>query len=326
MKRILVTGASGFIGRSLLTQLVAAGERTLLFACSRSPWRAPAGVSVIHGDLADRAFVESLLIQSRPDLIYHLCGRNSGDVAELVYANVVSTHCVVAELARLRSPARLVVASSAAVYGVPQSKDGIVSEEDSCSPVGPYGITKLVAELVARADRGLDVVIARLFNPIGVGQRKDSLFGVLLEQASAVVRGVQSPVVSVGSLEQVRDFIDVRDVVDALLLLGTRDASSGVYNVGTGVPTTVRKLGTLVADEVHAQLAEREGASPRSATISATVASIEKIRRLGWRPRHGVASAVAYAVRQARELEESSRDIVPASADGADRNSPPSRD
>jgi UDP-glucose 4-epimerase len=173
---------------------------------------------------------------------------------------------------------RVVTASSAAIYGVPDTVP--VSETARTTPTSPYGIDKLTVDHYTRRYHdlyGLDTVALRYFNIYGPRQSASSYAGVIsvfLQQAYA---GTDLSVNGDGS--QTRDFVYVSDVVDANLRAATTDAVGEAYNIGTGVETsildiaeTIRAVTETTADIVHT--------SPRSGDIERSVADLTKSKQL----------------------------------------------
>ena len=258
--RWLVTGAHGLIGRHLCARL--GGEVT--------------GIGHRELPLSDTKGLRRLVARVRPQCIVHLAGALHGaSEAELVATNVVGTLSLMQAAAG--SGARVVVASSGAVYGAPTALP--IRESHACNPVDLYGVTKLAAEHLARIEAargGLGLVVARIFNVVGPGQGEDHVCGRL---AAQLARGPR--VIEVGTLDATRDFIDVRDVASALVVLGER--GRGTYNVGSGRETPV--------GEVLAELVRISGVSvdvrtrhdtPRG--VGRHVADVSRLSELGFVP------------------------------------------
>ncbi len=227
MSVALVTGAGGFVGRHLVAHLRASGDRVV--AVDREV------------DVRDPRAVADALGASAPEVVYHLAALShvgrSWDEPEAVRAvNVGGTRSVLAAVAARAPGARVVVVSSAEVYGVTRPEDQPLGETRTLAPVSPYASSKAEAEGLAleAAAGGLDVVVVRPFNHVGPGQGPTffvpALVGRLLE-----ARAGGRAEVRVGDLSARRDLTDVRDVVRAYRLLARRGASGGVYNVASGV-------------------------------------------------------------------------------------------
>jgi len=283
----LVTGGAGFVGSHLAEALLEHGADVRVFDDFSSGRRenVPAGAAVSEGDVRDPAAVRSAVRGC--DVVFHQAGLVSvpasvEDPLASQAANVTGTLHVL-EAAR-EADARVVVASSVAVYGDPEETP--VSEDDPKTPQSPYGVDKLDVDHYARRYRdlyGLETVALRYFNVYGPRQRAGDYSGVVstfLEQA-----GSGQPLTVHGDGTQTRDFVHVSDVVDANLAAATAaagDAAGRAYNVGTGESVAIRELADLVrsvtgtdAGVVHTDA--RPGDVERSEADAARAR-----RELGW--------------------------------------------
>ena len=225
--RAFVTGASGFVGPWLCRHLEASGDEVV-----------PAG----HDrDVTDADSIAEALIASRPDAVYHLAAQSSvgsswADATGTFRVNVFGTLHVLDAANACPSRPRVLVVSSAEVYGEVSPVALPVAETAPFRPGTPYAASKAAAELAglqAFLGRGLEVVRARPFNHTGPGQGPGFVVPALARQVvEASLTG--ATVLKTGNLTARRDFTDVRDVVAAYRLLIERGAAGEVYNVCTG--------------------------------------------------------------------------------------------
>lgn len=277
----LVTGATGFLGRYVKRELTRRGMEAV--ALSR-PLGAADARSIPLARTPTRHDLRIILDRVRPSIIFHLAGLTRSDVPEDIYqANVfMAVHLLEAALS-LDQPPTVVLIGSAAEYGRSTNRDCIVRETDPCMPLSLYGISKLTQThhgLAAHA-RGLPVVVARLFNPIGAGAPRTTALGSFVSQLAAA--SLTERILRTGPLNAVRDFLDVADAARALIdLANTPSAAGQVVNVCTGVGNTVQHLvdrlirvaDTPVAHEIEM---ERHGASDLDIIIGDTT----RLRQLG---------------------------------------------
>ena len=233
--RVLVTGASGFVGRAVLEELQARGLEA--FAVSRTERAAVAGEARrVLADPADAGEVRDLLLSVEPQFVMHLAGVSSApSYGELYEANVVfAANLLDGALAMPRKP-RVLLAGSAAEYGAVPAAQQPVREDAACRPNTAYGASKLAqtSHAFLAASRGLPVVVARLFNPIGPGMPKSLALGSFAHQIACM--GTRGGVLSTGDLDVVRDFMDVRIAAKLLVDLSlASDASAQVVNICSG--------------------------------------------------------------------------------------------
>ena len=314
--RVLITGATGFVGRHLITRLEAeekAGRRPRLQITGtcypeRSEecpdFRAAAPrVTLLPLDLRDATAVSAAVAACRPDRIFHLAAisqvRASWDQRrETIETNLMGTFHLL-EAARLRAPeARLLIISSSDVYGNQPSRRMPLRETFPLNAASPYGFTKLSAEalaaLYARAEKTA-VVIARPFTHTGPGQSPDFVCSdwarqiAVIEAAATGKKSGRGPsrVLQVGNTSVRRDYSDVRDVVRAYTLLIEKGRPGEAYNICSGKARPLREiLKMLLRDSREKIVVEVDPARVRRSDIPLLSGSHAKItRETGWRPR-----------------------------------------
>ncbi len=238
---VLITGGAGFIGGALARRLVAGGHDVVTL--DRAPARGPG--RHVDGDVTDAGFVRHTIDALRPGAVYHLAGTSSeADLGLLHRLNALAAVHLCEALAAARPDAVVVVAGSAAEYGVVPPHELPAAEERRLAPVTHYGASKAMQTLAVLpfARSGLRVVVARLANVIGPSMPRTLALGRWLQLVRDQLSAGRARIVT-GPLGAVRDFIDVADVVDLLPRLARADASAGrVVNVCSGRPTTLREL------------------------------------------------------------------------------------
>ena len=261
MSTYLITGGAGFIGSHLCEALAARGDavRVLDDLSTGHRGNLPAGVTLIVGDVADPAIVAQAL--EGVDGCFHLAAiasveRGVTDWLGTHRANITGTITVFDAIRRQNSRIPVVYASSAAVYG--DAATVPIAEAEPRAPLSAYGADKYACELHARVAshvHGIPTVGLRFFNVYGPRQDPKSPYsGVISIFCERIAGG--APVSIYGDGGQTRDFIYVADVVGALLgAMTLRPGDAPVFNVCTGVPTSVRALAGLIAELANTPLA-----------------------------------------------------------------------
>ncbi len=275
-QRVLVTGATGFIGRHLCGVLVGLGAEVHGVSRSSFAWHTAKGIKLWQADLTDLEAVRQLVAKVRPHLIYHLAGmvtaRQDIDlVLPMLYSNLVGTvHVLLA--ANASDCQRVVVASSAEE---PRANDDV--------PLSPYAAAKFAATVYSRTFSelyDLPVVVARLFMGYGPGQDQDKLIPYVIR---CLLAG-ESPKLSSGN--RTCDFIYVLDIVRGLLVLGVRSNVDGhIVELGSGQGTTIREVVDMILELTGSPAKPRFGALPDRVGGQARVADLTATRRLlDWEP------------------------------------------
>jgi GDP-4-dehydro-6-deoxy-D-mannose reductase len=311
--KVAVTGADGFVGRHLVPRLMAEGH-TVVAAIrpgATSPWRPPEGVQVIPLELTDDASV-GRLASDRPEGVIHLAAVASGADARREpgvawSVNAAGTARLAEHLARLRTDGagdpQLVLVSTAEVYGNAEPTPRV--ETDPAEPVSPYAASKLGAEIAGlevHRRTGLRVVIARPFPHSGPGQDERFVLPAFAHRL-ALAKRARAPVVKVGNLDVVREFLHVADVIEAYVALLSKGRSGAVYNVagGRGLPLAevFDRLARLIG---HRAVPETDPALVRRGDIAYLVGDATRLRvETGWHPKV--------------QLEQLLQDVVDAQTD-----------
>lgn len=213
--RILLTGSSGFLGRHILGSPAAAG---ISFTCATRAESSQPDRDIVlgPGPWGRTEFAHALAV-SRPDVVIHCAGAIHGEARLLFEANAVSAAGLLAALSGMASPPRTILIGSAAEYGYVSGDAMPVREDYPCQPRSDYGISKYAQTLLgqAAAERGLPVMVARLFNPVGSGMPPNL---ALPSFAKRIVNAAaHGGIISVGDIDTHRDFIDVAEAARILL-------------------------------------------------------------------------------------------------------------
>jgi GDP-4-dehydro-6-deoxy-D-mannose reductase len=290
--RVLVTGATGFVGRHLLVALRAAGHESIALG---GPHDAPPATGA---DLLDAAAMRRAVDDAAPDAIVHLAGQafvpqSIADPLGTLAVNAGGTAHVL-EAARgyrdrVQRPLRVLVISSAEVYGIQRPERMPLDETAVVRPGNAYAASKLAAEAYALAwhrSYGLDCVVARPFNHIGPGQDPRFVVPSFARQLADIAAGAP-PLLHVGNLEAQRDFLDVRDVAAAYVLLLANGRSGEVFNISSGRPVAIREVLRQLITIARVPVEIREDPERmRASDLPLLSGDSAKLRaETGWEPR-----------------------------------------
>ncbi|GAA3441886.1 NAD-dependent epimerase/dehydratase family protein [Planomonospora venezuelensis] len=296
---VVVTGSAGFIGRTLVETLAAAGERVI--GIDRAPQPPRPGLTVLTADLlSDDDLVRAALEDAA--VVYHLAGcpgvRDRGaDVARRRRRdNVLAGARVLATVPR---SVPVLVASSSSVYG--GARGGRPSHEtDPLRPVGGYARSKTALERLCaeRLARGGRTTVIRPFTVAGEGQRPDMALSLWLAAARE-----GRPLRVLGSLDRTRDVTDVRQAARAMADLAAAGAQ-GAVNVGTGRGQSLRAMAAAVAEALDTEVSFTVEPAP-AVEPGASLADVRRLRSLiGWSPETDLRGLVRRQAAAAHPLVE----------------------
>ncbi len=241
-RTFLLTGASGFVGRHMAEALLRRGDRVVAVDLDANA-ALPDGVELLVLDLRHPTSMASL--PRSWDGVIHLAGASIPSAFSTVAPVVVNLEISLNLLEHLRD-SKVLLVSSCHVYA---PSDQRRRETDAILPQGRYGLSKHLVEQLAHHYQGrLDVRIARPFNHLGCGLRPELMVPSLLRRLAAAAPGDDSPVEMKG-WNSIRDFIDVRDVVQAYLaILDLEAPAHATFNVCTGRATSIENVVQTVLD------------------------------------------------------------------------------
>ena len=250
--RIFITGATGFAGSHLVEQLLPAGHDIIaLYHPASSKQQLPNNkqISRVAGDLLDVESLQTAIKTAQPDAIYHLAGqaypgRSWQIPGQTLMVNAAGTANLLHAATAYGQP-RVVIVTSADIYGHIQPANCPVTETTIARPRHPYGVSKLAAGQLATLfwERfGLPVIEARPFNHIGPRQALGFVVPDFASQIAAIKQGTRPATIAVGNLAAERDFTDVRDVVRAYILLAENGRPGKPYLICSGKPVSIQSI------------------------------------------------------------------------------------
>ncbi len=291
--RALITGIGGFVGRHLLEHLLQSGDEVSGISRPADSVGIHPSVRVYQGDLRDRAAVQSVLEQARPDGIYHLAaqasvGQSVADPWPTLSNNLQSQMNLFEAVLAVGIRPRILAIGSADEYGRVRPEEVPTHENVPLRPTTAYGVSKVGQDVMAFqyfAQHGLPIVRVRPFNHTGAGQDDRFVVPSFARQIAEIEAGTREPVIRVGNLDVSRDFSDVRDVVRGYRLALVQGADGEVYNIGGGESTRIADiLDALVRLSRVPVTVVPDPARFRPADVPRQAADCSKLRALtGWR-------------------------------------------
>lgn len=288
--KVMVLGSGGFMGSGISRSL--AQDYEVVGASTRNLEN-----ESVYTNLLNIASIEAALVQVKPEVVINCAGIINND--ESAQNNVLFTSNLLNAVAAVLRPRRIIIAGSASEYGVVDRLP--VNEDFPLNAVSAYARSKVDEEEEARRlseELNLPVVVARVFNPIGLNMNPKQLLPNIISQVNEIKSGLRD-VLEVSRLDSSRDYVDVRDVAGAMKVLIENDPLDDVYNIGTGISTSTRELiGLVIAasgldfmPEVHetVDVPEQQVASK---------ADISRMRNeFGWTPVYKLEDSIKEIVR-----------------------------
>jgi GDP-4-dehydro-6-deoxy-D-mannose reductase len=279
--KVLVTGVGGFVGSHLAASL--AGDGVEVWGTYLGEMPTLEAVRLLEVDILDRTAVAAAGDPAAPDSIVHLAGlshvgQSWREPAAYFQVNVLGAELVL----RAAAGRRVLVASSAEVYGAVPEAEQPLTEDRMLAPTSPYALSKAALERVARP---MGAIVVRSFNTIGPGQAPDFALPTFARQLAAIRRGDQPPVLLVGNLAARRDFVAVTDAVAGYRILLEKGEGGEVYNLGRGEAMSIEEAlhRLIVVSRVRARI-EVDPGRIRPTDIPLLEADATKLRALGWQP------------------------------------------
>ena len=292
----MVTGGAGFIGSHLTKALVNNGWYVAVLdnLSTGKLTNVPAETRFFHGDVRDRKYVYEVVKKVQPSIIYHFAAQ-IGTAASMLDPQTDAETNIIGTLNLLQaavnfSVRKLIFASSAAVYGTPLYLP--IDENHPLNALSAYGVSKATAEkyVIMYKQLGLDYTILRFANVYGPGQNSGAEGGVVAVFADRFQH--KQTVEIFGDGEQTRDFVYVKDVVQANLA-AIKSGSTGTFNIGSGSHISINVLQKTLQKLTKTELKPlyrppRLGDIPHSALDSSKAKNL-----LGWQPQYNLDKGLA---------------------------------
>lgn len=238
MKTVMVTGATGALGQAVIG-LLRKGANCRVIAASRQC----DDTNGLQLDVSDHRQLAAAIDSTEPDLVLHLAATFAGEFDEAYAINVEAARHLLDAVQQSGRRTRVLLVGSAAEYGAVQPEENPIREDRVLNPVSLYGLTKAWQTQLAGlyASRGVDVVVARVFNLDGPGLSDRLFIGRLQKQIEEVLDGRKS-VIELGPLSAIRDYVSTHEAADQILAIAAHAESGSVHHVASGIAVEMRDL------------------------------------------------------------------------------------
>ena len=241
MKKVLVTGGTGALGRAVIAHLRQMKTLEIYTTSTKNIISDNIDLTVLPCDIRNSEQLSAACDTVNPDLILHLAAIFTNDLIEAYKTNVAPALHILEHVHRREMKTRVLLIGSAAEYGIVNPEENPIHEERALCPVSAYGTSKAwqTQLLGLYANRGVDVLCARIFNLFGPGISETLFAGRILKQISAI-KQKQKNLIEVGALTAIRDYISTEIAARQLLTIAEHGISGHVYHIGSGEPISMR--------------------------------------------------------------------------------------
>lgn len=303
--KVLITGITGFVGSHLAEYILQEHPEVKVAGLLR--WRSPKDnisgildqITLCYGDLVDMASLRTILVEQRPDIIFHLAAQSYVDFSfcapiTTVDSNVIGTCNLLEAVKDLKLSSGydpiIHICSSSEVYGQVKENEIPITELNPFRPASPYAVSKVGEDMLGLQywlSWKIRTIRTRMFTH--TGPRRGEVFVVsnFAKQVAAIEADLQQPAIKVGNLDSIRTFSDVRDAVRAYWLLVTKCEPGEVYNIGGNETMKIGEmLNRLIAMSMVKNIkAEVDPARLRPSDVTLQIPCIDKFQKAtGWEP------------------------------------------
>ena len=299
MKKVLITGLTGFAGSFLAEHLLNIGGYEICgtFISENSIGNVAHikdRLDLIRVDLMNKDAVKSLIATKNSDEIYHLAalaspGKSFENPSEVITNNITAQINVLEGVKNESPSTKILIISSADIYGKVSPENLPIDENTPFNPTNPYAVSKLAQDYLGLQycnSYGLDIIRVRPFNHVGPRQALSFALSDFAKRIVDIEKGATPPVLKVGNLSAKRDFTDVRDMVRAYALLLEKGVKGDMYNIGSGTSHSMQQIATLMQSMSKVTFTlEEDPKLMRPSDTPELVCDNTKMKELtGWKP------------------------------------------
>ena len=248
-KKALITGVNGFIGRAFWQYIKKRRSSIAVYGLDiKADYT---DKNIFSCDLQQQRKLNSILTSISPDYIFHFAGGRMASKRKIYESNFLTTKYLLEAVEKVPNyRPRIIIPGSAAEYGKTPSGRRLVKESDLSRPLNYYGTVKLNQTNLSLlyAERGLDIIVARMFNISGAGAPSTLVVGKFVKEIVEIEKGAKRNVICTKNLDGKRDFLDIDDICQALLMIAQNGQSGKIYNICSSRSVSIRDvLGTLLS-------------------------------------------------------------------------------
>lgn len=323
MKKILITGANGFIGSHLIDYCIVKDVKIFGVERLNQVYRnlshyfkgklsfkkheklnlvgelikIPTNndkLTILECDIKNANLLERIIKEINPDIIFHFAAQpyiipSWEDPIETIETNVIGTINIFEPIKKYKLKTRVVTACTSAEYGTSIHLNRALKEDDPLLAIHPYGISKIATELLARQyylNFGIETINLRFFNQTGIRRTNDAPSD-FIRRIVEIELGQSEPIIQVGNLDPYRDFTDIKDSINAIWLAALKGKPGETYNICSNKKIQIRRLLEIILSfsKEKIQVVENAPQKVRKTDEDIIIGDNTKIKEdLGWEP------------------------------------------
>jgi len=299
MKKVLITGVTGFVGSHLAEYILENVPDATVYGTIRmrsirdNIKNIEKKIETVESDLRDSSSTKSVIQNVKPDIVFHLAAQSFVPTswhapAETLTTNIISTLNILEAARTLSSPPKIHLACSSEEYGLVKEDEIPIKETNPLRPMSPYGVSKVAQDLLGYQyfiSYELPIYRTRAFNHTGPRRGEVFVTSNFAKQIVQVEMGREKSV-KVGNLEAIRDFTDVRDIVRAYWLCVKKCEPGEVYNISSGIGRKIKDILHLLISLTGIEIkVEKDPMRMRPSDVPILIGDSEKFRlKTKWKP------------------------------------------